>query len=110
MEAYVSVVNCNFINNTGRRNYFCHNSPGNLTIDGSYIDDSNPSIEGEVYLTNNTTNTIKIEFTNLTCEFDIPESKNEEENEIIYFNRKKKILKKLHYLFFQSFFAIYRFK
>ena len=109
-NAYVNVVNCNFINNTGREYYFFQGSDGlgNITIDGCYIDESNPKKEGKVYFTNNETNPFKIEFPNLTCEFEIPKSKNEEENEIIYFNRKKRIFKNLHFLFFQSFVIISR--
>ena len=52
-NAYVHVVNCNFINNIGRNEYFYHDYSGNITIDGCYIDKSNPKITGKIYFTSN---------------------------------------------------------
>ena len=107
-NAYVNVVNCNFINNTVRNEYFRQNSDdfGSIIIDGCYFDERNLKTDGQVNIKNNEANPIKIEFPKLSCEFDIPKSKNEVGNKTIYFKRKKKFFKNLHFMFFQSFFII----
>ena len=110
--ANFKLVNCSFINNTGRYFYIAQYTYPDASyesqhsiIDGCYIDESIP-YSWDVYFTNNEANPFKIEYPNLTCEFVIPEPKNEEETEIIYVNRKKINFKNLPFLFFQSFVII----
>lgn len=96
-NASVNVVNCNFVKNIGRNYYFYHSKIGYISVNDCYIDSSNFLKYGTNTVTNNAVNSFKIEIPTMTCDFEIPDSMNqiEDEDELIYLNKNKAIMKNI---------------